>query len=345
MKKVLIGIDVSKETIAVSVIIPSLTGFMPEIMHYNEYKNTNGDFRSMVADVRRSSHGIRTEEWLFCCETTGAYDRSVCDYLYSHGFDIWRENALRIRWSRGVVRGKNDKADSKIIAEYAWRHLDQVKLYVSPSTTIRQLKALYLYRQHLVDEKKAKAVRASEIKATAADSPAVRFMYNDSMKEVRRIEASIKECERQIKLMIESDKEVKRNYGHITSIKGVKLVTAVGLIVYTNNFKTLTTSRQASTYCGCACFYEDSGTSVHKRVDTKNLCNRRMKGVLTMAARSAVTSIPEFIAYAARMKARGKEWGIILNNVRNKLLHIIYSLVKNDSDFEYNHEWKRVLAV
>lgn len=341
MKKILIGIDVSKETIAVSVIFPEMTGFMPEVVNYNEFKNDKSGFRSMVTAVRKTAGDVKPEEWLFCCETTGAYDRALCDYLYGRGFDIWRENALRIRWSRGLVRGKDDKTDSRMIAEYAWRHSDKVQLYVSPSPVIVQLKALYKYREHLVDEKKAKAVRANEIKATAANLPAIRFMYNDSMKEVARLEASIKECEKQIEQLISSDEEIKRNYDHITSIKGVKIVTATGLIIYSNNFKSLVNARQASSYCGCASFYEDSGTSVHKKVDTRHLCNRRMKSVLTMAARSAITSVPEIAAYAARMNARGKEWGIVLNNVRNKLLHIIYSLIQNDCDYEPNHEWKR----
>ena len=345
MKRILIGIDVSKETIAVSVIFPEKTGFMPEVVYYDTFNNAKAGFRLMVAAVRKVSGKIKPEEWLFCCETTGAYDRALCDYLYGQGLDIWRENALRIRWSRGLIRGKNDKADSKMIAEYAWRHTEKVQLYVSPSPVITQLKALYKYREHLVTEKKAKMVRANEIKATAVNLPAIRFMYNDSMKEVERLEESIKECEKQIKQLIESDEDIKRNYDHITSIKGVKIVTATGLIVYSNNFKTLVTSRQASSYCGCANFFEDSGTSVHKKVDTRNLCNRRMKGVLTQAARSAIASIPEIGDYAARMTSRGKEWGIVLNNVRNKLLHIMYSLVQNDCDYEPDHERKRNLQL
>lgn len=341
MKKIFIGVDVSKETIDVSVIFPSLTGNKPNVVYYQRFENKPCGFRSMVANVRKVAGGISTDEWLFCCETTGAYDHSLCDYLFCKGLDVWRECALRIRWSKGISRGKNDKADSLAIAEYAWRHQDHMQLYVSPSDTIRQLKTLYLYRQSLVDEMKVRKTRANEIKSTAMDSPALRFMYKDSMKEVERLKESIRKCEEMIEKIIAEDEEMHRNYNHMMTIKGIGMVAAVGLLIYTNNFKTLVNSRQASTYCGCASFYEDSGTSVHKKVDVKNLCNRRLKSTLSMAARRAICTNPGIHAYADRMRDRGKCYGVIINNVRNKLLHIIYSLIKNDCDYEENHDCKR----
>ena len=42
------------------------------------------------------------------------------------------------------------------------------------------------------------------------------------------------------------------------------------------------------------------------------------------------------------MKAAGKPYGVIINNARNKLIHLVYSLVANDTDYERNHELLRV---
>ncbi|MST85491.1 hypothetical protein FYJ73_12585, partial [Prevotellaceae bacterium LKV-178-WT-2A] len=49
----------------------------------------------------------------------------------------------------------------------------------------------------------------------------------------------------------------------------------------------------------------------------------------------------EIKAYADRLEKKGKPYSIVLNNVINKLLHITYSLVKNDCDYECNHELLR----
>lgn len=37
----------------------------------------------------------------------------------------------------------------------------------------------------------------------------------------------------------------------------------------------------------------------------------------------------------------GKAYGVIVNNIANKLLRIAYSLVEHDCDFEANHELLR----
>ena len=45
----------------------------------------------------------------------------------------------------GVRKGKDDKADSLMIAEYAMRHIDKAVIYETPDGAVRELKALFLY--------------------------------------------------------------------------------------------------------------------------------------------------------------------------------------------------------
>ena len=98
-----------------------------------------------------------------------------------------------------------------------------------------------------------------------------------------------------------------------------------------------------ASYCGIAPFYESSGSSVFHKANTSGYSNRRLKGILTQAARSAITHNPTLRQYYLRMKAQGKPYGVILNNVNNKLVHILFSLVLHDCDFELDHEAKRAL--
>ena len=42
------------------------------------------------------------------------------------------------------------------------------------------------------------------------------------------------------------------------------------------------------------------------------------------------------------MKSKGKPEGVILNNAKNKLLHLAFELIKNDMDYEENHEILRL---
>lgn len=52
-----------------------------------------------------------------CMETTGGYDRGLCNYLYGKSLCVWRESTLQIRRSSGFRRGKDDKSDSLNIAD------------------------------------------------------------------------------------------------------------------------------------------------------------------------------------------------------------------------------------
>lgn len=61
--------------------------------------------------------------------------------------DYWIIPAIEIKRSKGISRGKNDKADAKDIALYSIRNIDKLKLSTLPETAIQQLKSLYTERE------------------------------------------------------------------------------------------------------------------------------------------------------------------------------------------------------
>ena len=341
MKKIVVGIDISKEKIDVSAIDvrESQTGMVK--LDYQVFENRPLGFRRMLVWARHLIKGIGLEDILFCCETTGGYDRCLCDYIYAKGLYIWREGALQIKRSMGVRKGKDDKADSLMIAEYAMRHMDKAVMYETPSETIRELKALFLYRHKLVQEKAEKKVRSSHLDDTAAKSKSMRFILRDAKKSVKALEKSIKECEKQIMELIEGDEDLKRNYGHIVSIKGISIVNATAMIACSNNFKGITTANKMASYYGVASFREQSGTSVDKKACVKYYSSSLLRATITQAAEWTIKENGIYHDYYLRLKADGKPYGIIINNVKNKLIHLVYSLVTNGIDYENNHEFLR----
>lgn len=343
MKKIIIGIDISKEKIDASAIDVRNSQLGVVKLDYQVFENRPMGFRRMLVWARHLIKGITLEEVMFCCETTGGYDRSLCDYLYAKGLDIWRESSLQIKKSCGLRKGKDDKTDSLIIAEYAMRHMDKAVYYVSPSETVRELKALLLYRRKLEQEKTSKKVRVAELKATAAKSKSISFILRDAQKSIRVLEKSIKDCEKQILVLYDSDEELKKSYDHLTSIRGIGIVNASAMIAYTNNFKNITTSRKLSSYYGIAPFREQSGTSVNKKAMVKCYSNSMLRAYLTQAAENTIREHGIYHEYYRRLSERGKCHGIALNNVKNKLLHLSLSLIANDMDFEENHEVLRTI--
>lgn len=333
MQNFYIGIDVSKETIDVSCYNPSqMSG--PE--YVGEYRNQPSGYRSMVKDLRAYCGGVSAGQWLLCCETSGVYDHNLCKWVCGKGMFIWRENALQINKSVGVRRGKDDKTDSLMITDYAARHKDKAVRYELPSPALSALKELYTYRRALVGTRTAIKSRLSSAKLVK-DSQVSRFITKDLERQIRSIDSCIKNCETKIMEVIDSDDKIRENYLLITSIKGIALVNAVALIVFSGNFIKVPTANKLACVAGCAPFRKKSGTSVDKRSDVKNMSNRDLKGVVSMAAMLAIRYDKRLHDYAERLREKGKPEAIIKNNVRNKLIHTVYALVRSGCSYDENH--------
>ena len=338
MKRIVIGIDISKEKIDASAIDMQNALLGVQKLDYQSFENRPMGFRRMLVWARHLAKGVTLDEVLFCCETTGGYDRCLCDYIYAKGLDIWRESALQIKRSMGVRKGKDDKADSLMIAEYAMRHMDKAVIYQTPSSTVRELKALLQYRHKLVQEKTEKKVRMSHLADTAAKSKSMSFILRDARKNIKALEKSIKLCEQQILELIKDDEELHSSYRHIVSVNGIGIVNATALIAYSNNFKGITTANRMASYYGIAAFRDTSGSSVDKKAYVKCYSNSLLKAYLTQAAEWTSRENGIYHDYYLRLKEQGKPYVIIINNARNKLIHLVFSLVQNDMDYEHDHE-------
>lgn len=345
MKKICIGIDISKETFDASIILVEDMSDL-KVCAYSKFDNAPHGFRSLVAWVKKCIKPVKgtMDDCLYCMETTGGYDLKLCCYLYEHHLHVWRESALQIRRSSGFRRGKSDKADSLNIATYAAKHQEKLQEFEPDPEKINELKELVRYRDELVNRKRQCATRIKSKDDTATDksSSVYKFIQKQMKKEDRELDKMIETVEEKISEVIASDRALQRHYSHITSIKGISLVNASAIIAFTGDFKKIKTANKMACYCGAVTFYEDSGTSVHKKDPNKDICCKMLRSYLSMAARSAMKNNEEIMDYANRLLVKGKPKCIVKNNVVNKLLHIIYSLIQHDCDYESDHEKKRM---
>lgn len=333
MNKIVIGLDVSKKKIDATAIVTSCGGNGMEKLGYSVFENTACGFRKLLSWCSVIGRGCSAEDCLFCCETTGSYDRAMCLYLCAHRCFIWRESAIQIKRSSGVRKGKDDRSDSLMIAEYAVRHMDKAECFRPLDGTVEELRQLFLYRQRLVEERKGAAVSVSESFVGIKDGPVANCIKREMQRHLRHLDAMIRRCEILIRQTLMKDREVWDNFCRITTIKGVGLVNAVAFIVYTNNFQNFKTARQLASYYGVAAFRNRSGTSVDRRAQVSNLSNHRLKAYLAQAAECAARTNGIYRRYYERMVERGKHRMIILNNIRNKIIHTVFALVRDKCDF------------
>ena len=334
MKKLFVGIDFSKEKVDVAMILAEgLTETAPRV--YNEFKNTVSGFKQLVKWVEKNAHGIDASQWLFCGENTGDYSKPLSNHLYGKGHDMWLENAKSIKDASGIRRLKSDRADASMIAEYAMRNHDKAVMYEPLSESLSQLRELYLYRQMVVRHRCSFQVRRGEKKLTLEKSPAKTMISQSGRHIVSELNKEIEKLDKKIAALIAENKELAEVFNIVTSVPGIGTQNAVCMMVYTDNFRRFNyDSRKIACYYGLAPFGRDSGTSVHTAPHVHYMANRQIKAMLTQAALSAVKFNPLIAAYYGRLIEAGKKKQVALNNVKNKLVHLVTAMVKNRRFFD-----------
>lgn len=343
MKRIFIGIDFSKEKFDATAVITA-NGFIECAGRQHEsFENNSTGFRKFAAWASRVSSRSPKDDILFCGENTGTYSEFISDMLYVEGYTMWLDSALRIKKSMGIQRGKSDKADSAMIAEYAMRFQDRAKVYEPLKESLRSLQELFMYRAYLVKEKKSFCHRKCEKGCLeSVKTSTLKFMDSSSDMIIRRMNKEIDKCDKKMLDIIREDDELMEIYEIITSMKGIGLQNAAAMMVYTNNFRRFDgDARKLACYYGVAPFGKESGTSVHISPHTSRLAHSMLKSLLSEAAQCAVIYCPEMRAYYERLKTRGKKPMVAINNVKNKIIHIIVAMVRNKQ--KYNPNWQNCI--
>lgn len=333
MKKIFIGIDFAKEKFDAAIIEAcGLKEFGDR--QFGTFSNDTKGFRQFMKWVKSNTGKAVESEMLFCGEDTGSCSTPLSKWLYGKGIDIWIENAYSIKHSSGIQRVKTDKADASMIAEYAWRHQDKAILFEPLSASLSQLREVFLYRHKLVQQRVAMEVRKKG-KETEESSRAMSFINRKSKRLIAEIDKAVKECDQMIDRIINEDPELAENYAIVTSIKGVARQNGTCLLIYTNNFKKFDLdARKIACYYGVAPFGKESGTSIHSPARTSHFANKLIKALLGQAAQIARVHCPEIKEYYEHLRKRGKKHSVAINNVKNKLLRIIVTLVKKRTKYD-----------
>ena len=338
MKNLFIGIDFSKEKVDVAIIYAEGIVETSERV-FNEFKNSVSGYKQLIKWVDKNANGIDPSMWLFCGENTGDYSKPLCNHLYGRGYDIWLENAKCIKDASGIRRLKSDRADATMIAEYAMRNHDKAVGYEPLSESLTQLREYYLYRQMVVRHRCSFEVRRGEKRLMMEKSAAKTVIAQSGKHIVSELNKEIAKIDRKIASLIESSDELSEVYRIVTSVPGIGTQNAVCLMVYTDNFRKFNyDARSIACYYGIAPFGKDSGSSVHVDPHVHYMANRHIKAMLTQAALAAVRFNPVIAQYYQRLIGRGKKMPVAMNNVKNKLLHIVTSMVKNKQ--VYNPEYR-----
>jgi transposase len=321
-KLVIIGIDVSKDTLDV---------FIYGIKSYFKVANNPRGFAKLLEKVISAS-SCQLEDLLFCFENTGKYSKPLSVFLHDQSIAFVMESALRIKKSLGLTRGKNDKIDSKRIAVYAYEKRESLVPTILPGEKIDQIKSLLSLREKLIKHRTAYKNGLTGLNDCYSEGE------NDTIKLIQRklikdLDEQILIIEKQIKSIIKTEDSLYANYKLLKSIIGIGDIVSFYLIAFTSNFTSFVEARSFACYVGIAPFESSSGTKVGKS-KIHPYGNKRLKTVLNLAAMSAIQTKGEFrIYYNNRVNEQNKTKMSTMNIIRNKLLFRAFAIIARGTPY------------
>lgn len=150
-------------------------------------------------------------------------------------------------------------------------------------------------------------------------------------------EAYIKQVETELIALLKADGSIWFNYQILLSIKGIGRVNAWMTIAYTENFTLFSDPRKYGVYAGVIPFGNRSGTSLKGKDRVSHIANKEIKSELNQAAKTAIQWDKEIKEYAER-KLKNKNYVLVLNNVKFKLILRMFSLVKRGEMYVENYK-------
>jgi transposase len=324
-----IGTDVSKNELDLAVMRGKT------LLFHKEINNKQEDIIGFIRELGQLP-GFNFSNTLFCMEHTGIYNNHLLACLHKKKANIWLEAAIQIKNSSGKLRGKNDKIDAIRIADYAYVQREKARLWVPKRELIQQLSHLTASRSRLIDARKMLKTPLGEHNnfSTGKIARQSSAMCSHTLKA---IEADMEKVEKAIDKVIVSDPELKRLFALVTSVNGVGKVTAIQILITTNEFKDIRSPKQYACYAGVAPFTDESG-KVTKKARVSHMANKKIKTLLHMSALIAIQHNQDIRSYYQRKVGQEKKNKMsVINAVRNKIILRIFACVNNNSPYQNNH--------
>ncbi len=313
----IIGIDISKEKFDVCFL------FGDNGCRQSNYSYNNKGIKEFLKEVPNDCTCIM--------EATGTYHLRLAYALYEHSVFVSVVNPLSVKnFSRAVMcRTKTDKADARLLAEYA-RRMEPSKWKPVSDNYIRiqqMYRSIEMFQMNINQAE-------NQIEAICNSPVCDKRLCNTLGRHIKQLKKHIDKLEKQIEdLIAEDDATVVE---HICSIPGVGKKTAIALLTATKGLHGFDNYKQMSSYFGLCPRIYDSGKSVHGKAHICKMGMGWIRKLLYMCSISAIRYNKACMTLYLRLREKGKPVKLAMIAVVNKLLKQIFAIVKNDNVYSEN---------
>lgn len=319
MKNFIIGIDISSKTLDICV------KEQQEILHF-EIENSQ---KAILKFFRT----YKENQVIVAMENTGRYNWNLFEVLPKFNFKIYVLNPLHLSKSLGLVRGKDDKTDAYRICLFTEKNKEDLSIWKPTTKVIKKLKILITERTSRIKMKRRLLKQQHDyklMKDVGLDKELVKL----NKQFIVQIDKQTKVIEQKIEEIINDDPTLKNQAKLVRSVPGVGKVLSWIMIAKTEGFTKITDPRKMACYSGVVPFEYQSGTSVYRKPRVSMFADKATKAVLHLGAMSAIRLNNDLRVYYLRKVNEGKNKMLVLNAVRNKIIHRIFAVIKNQEFYK-----------
>ena len=310
-----LGIDISKDNLDCHKLNANIS-------EAKQFKNTSKGIQALINWIDDGSHVVM--------EATGVYWENCAIALHEATIAMSVINPAQIKrfGQSKLIRGKTDKMDAKLIAEYAqYMH---PRLWTPPAKCYQDLKILVRERESIVAQlsQMKNQHHAHQHRATLPDD-----LLELSQNRIELFQLQIKTLDKQISELCKED--LGDTYAVLQTIPGIGPVTASVLLAETQGLEQFHDAKQLTAFAGIAPAPNQSGNS-KRRSPISKIGNKRIRKVFYLAALQA-SRHSIFKDLYLRICKRSNSKKLALIAVARKLLVIAFTLAKSKQAFNPNH--------
>ena len=319
MKNTIIGIDVSSKTLDICV--------------KDELQVSHFEIDNLQKTILKFFKKFIGKEVTIAMENTGRYNWNLYEVLPKFDFKVYVINPLHLSKSLGLVRGKDDKTDAFRICQFVQKNKNDLPLWKPTSKAIKKLKVLITERISRV-KMKTRLLKQQHDYRLMKDIGLDKELTKLNKQLINQINKQIAAIELKIKELINADQKLKQQAQLIRSVPGVGQVLSWIMIAKTEGFTKITNPRKMACYAGVVPFEHQSGTSIYRKPKVSFFADKSVKSVLHLGAMSAIRLNNDLRVYYQRKVNEGKNKMLVLNAVRNKIIHRIFAVIRNQEFYK-----------
>ena len=280
----------------------------------------------------------RKSEIHFLMEATGVYHQKLAYFLFGKSKLVYvvLPNMSKHFFESLNVKSKTDALDAKVLSRFGAER--KLSPWQPPKEIFKRLKDLCRYKTQL-KRQKAALMNIGHSKEYSANIPKTITRANNKL--VKIIAEEICKIEAEIEKVVASDLVIQEKVKKICTIKGCQLPTVASIIAETNGFEHFNSMKQLASFAGYDVVQHQSGTSVLKKGKMSKKGNSYIRASLYLPAISASKHCPELRNTYQRLLQKHHIKMKAQVAIQRKLLLLIYTLWKNDTEYIPNYYKRR----